>query len=289
MGTKNKRTMGAVAVALVAALIIRPGTRANRSVRHGAHSLGRRARFVGGRLQGLRYHLAGRRPDPDVSDDVFADRIRSSIGGVAKRLDVPRVLVTVEDHVARLHGAVGTAHDAAEIERAVLQVSGVEGVESYLHVGLEGGDTRPSTGRAVQQPSDAYRRLVAAVGAHDVAPSAAGQVIRAVLGTFADRLPEGERQHIATHLPADVRELFTPPRRSSRAAPPRTVEALVADVTAATSVLAAAQARPVTEAVLEALRTLVPEEAANVAAVLPADLRQLWHSLPTSRGASPRT
>jgi hypothetical protein len=38
-------------------------------------------------------------------------------------------------------------------------VSGVAGVDSWLHVGLIAGDTRPSTGRAVVQPSEARRPL----------------------------------------------------------------------------------------------------------------------------------
>jgi hypothetical protein len=52
-------------------------------------------RYRSGQWMGVSYRLRGRRPDPNVSDDILADRIRSSIGGLEARLDVPRVHVTV--------------------------------------------------------------------------------------------------------------------------------------------------------------------------------------------------
>src|ERR1700687_6230895 len=69
-----------------------------------ADRLGRDVRYAAASAPGILYRLAGRRPDPDVSDDVLADRIRSTLGPLEKRLDVPRVHVMVEDHVAVLHG-----------------------------------------------------------------------------------------------------------------------------------------------------------------------------------------
>jgi osmotically-inducible protein OsmY len=81
-----------------------------------------------------------------VSDDVLADRIRSSIGGLEKRLDIPHIHVMVEDHVAILHGEVTADSDVRTLEHAIVRVSGVRGVESQLHVGLASGDTRPSEG-----------------------------------------------------------------------------------------------------------------------------------------------
>lgn len=109
---------------------------------------GRRLRYLAGRLEGLSYTLEGRHPDPNVVDNVLADRIRSQLGGLEKRRDVPHIHVMVEDHVALLHGEVATREDADEIEKAVASVSGVKGVESHLAVGLIEGDTRPSQGRA---------------------------------------------------------------------------------------------------------------------------------------------
>ena len=54
-----------------------------------------------------------------------------------------------------------------------------------------------------------------------------------------------------------------------------TIDDLLALVVAQGGV-AAGDARAVTESVLRALRTLVPEETSDVAAVLPAELRELW-------------
>ena len=55
----------------------------------------------------------------------------------------------VHDHVALLHGEVSSYREVDEIDTAVAAVSGVAGVDSWLHVGLIAGDTRPSAGRAV--------------------------------------------------------------------------------------------------------------------------------------------
>jgi uncharacterized protein (DUF2267 family) len=101
-------------------------------------------------------------------------------------------------------------------------------------------------------------------------------VLRAILATFADRLPAGERDQLAAHFPADVRALFTPPRRTRRKAPPRTVHELVARIAAATSELPSGKAEQITATVLSTLRSLVPEEAGDVSAVLPPELRDLW-------------
>ncbi|MST33918.1 BON domain-containing protein, partial [Acidimicrobiaceae bacterium USS-CC1] len=143
MRTAARRTAEGLVVA-GGVVLLRPGTRANKVVCRSVDEAGRRLRYAGGRLQGLSYRLGGRHPDPHVGDNVLADRIRSSVGGLEKRLDLPHVHVTVERGVAVLHGEVGSAEDARQLERAVEAVSGVAGVESYLHVGLGAGDTRPS-------------------------------------------------------------------------------------------------------------------------------------------------
>lgn len=272
-----KRAAGGLALA-GGVVLLRPGTHANKRVHHQLDSSGRRLRHLAGRLHGASYRLRGRHPDPDVVDNVLADRVRSSLGGLEKRLDLPHIHVMVEGHVALLHGEVSSDADADQLEQAVAAVTGVMGVESYLHVGLVSGDTRPSGGRGVHPPSGALQRLLdAAVGA-GVDPGSALPVVRGVLATFADRLPAGERDHVAVHLPADVRSLFTPPRRAHRHPSPRTVRELVAGIAAATSGLPHDTAQQATAAVIETLRALVPEEAPDVAAVLPKELRTLWLS-----------
>lgn len=279
MRAMTRRTAGGIAVA-GGMVLFRPGTRANRALRHQVDVLARHLRHVAGRLSGLGYRVRGRHPDPEASNSLLADRIRSSLGPLEKRLDLAHVHVMAEGHIALLHGEVGTEEEADEIGAAVAAVSGVLGVESYLHIGLASGDTRPSASRAVQQPSEARRRLLDAATGAGLDPAAAQPVVRAILATFAERLPDDERDQVSTHLPADVRAMFTPPRRSRQAAPVRTVPELVSRIAAATAELPHDKALEVTRAVVRELRALVPDETADVAAVLPGDLREFWEHKP---------
>ena len=100
-----------------------------------------------GRFEGSMYRLFGRRPDPNVDDATLADRVRSQLGPIEKRLDVPRVHVMVDNHIVHLHGDVEWPHEAATIVEAARHVAGVEQVDSHLHLGLLRSDTRPSEGR----------------------------------------------------------------------------------------------------------------------------------------------
>jgi uncharacterized protein (DUF2267 family) len=262
------------AIGVVAAA---PDSAIGRAARRLGDRLTRDARYAAASAPGIAYRLAGRRPDPNVSDDVLADRIRSSLGPLEKRLDVPRVHVMVGDHVAIVHGEVSDERDACAIEHAIMRISGVSGVESHLHVGLVSGDTRPSQGATVPPPpSEALRTLL------DAAAGAGGDVqqgaLHAVLCGFADRLPEDERNHVFAHLPADVRALAGPVRRHGERAPRlKTLPQLVADVTAMGGI-DPRHAEEITRAVVVALRGLVRDEALDVAAVLPRELRELWET-----------
>lgn len=274
------RMAGAAGVVLVARVLVGPGTRGRTLVRRGGDQLARSVRYRAGRWKGVSYRLRGRHPAPDVTDDVLADRIRSSIGRLEIRLDVPHIHLTVQDGTALLHGEVGTADDAEQLERAVAAVSGVVGVESFLHIGLIRGDTRPSEGAQHRAPSAARTRLLEAATRSGVAEQHASAVVRAVLSTFAERIPTDERSQVETHLPDDVRALIAPPRRTGMVATRiRTVPELVATaVAAAPGGMPPEQRQRVVASVLGALRELVPEETADLAAVLPPDLRGFWEA-----------
>lgn len=273
---KTRRTIIAGAAAAGAVAIFRPGTHASKVARRELSRVGRRLHYLEGLVAGANYRLSGRHPDPDVIDTVLADRIRTRLGQLEQELDIPRVHVMVERHVALLHGEVGSEDDASAIERATAAVPGVRGVESYLHVGLFPGDTRPSAGRAVHPPSVALTHLLDAARGAGVDPLMAPVVVRGVLATFADRLPLAQRERIGSHLPADVLPLFAPPRKLAGTRPPRTVHDLVGRIAATTQGLALSDAPKVTAAVVVALRELVPADEANIAAVLPPELRDLW-------------
>ena len=271
---------GLAAGVIGVAAAVAPESSAGRAVRRLADRLSRDVRYAAGAAPGLLYRLSGRRPDPDAPDDVLADRVRSAIGPLEKRLDLPRIHVMVDDHVAILHGDVPDDDDAGAIQHAVLRVSGVTGVVSHLHLGLIPGDTRPSEGAAVTPPpSDAWRALMETArdaGAGD-APVAA---VHAVLCGLMDRLPEGERAQVLAHLPADVRALVGPERPAGERAPRlKTLAQFVAAVTAVGGI-DARRAEAITRAVLATLRGLVQEEAHDVAAVLPGELRELWETEP---------
>ena len=275
MRISAKWVLGGVVV-ICGALLLRPGGRANKVVWRQVDAAGKQLRYLGGQAQGVRYRLRGRRPTPDVVDNVLADRVRSQLGGLEKRLDLPHVHIMVHDHLAVLHGEVGSQADAKRIERAVQTVSGVAGVESYLHVGLGRGDSRPSAGRAVQPPSDALHRLLEAAVAKGVNLDSARTFVRAVLATFADRIPVTERDKVGAHLPADVRVLFSAPRRDRRVPRLRNMQDLVAEVAAAGGELPAESVEKAITTIVRTFRDLVPDEATHVGAVLPAELRALW-------------
>ena len=266
-----------VAAAVLGALWLLRGGRAAKA----CAAAGRRARYLGGRWKGIRYRLAGRRPDPWADDDVLADRVRSELGPLEKQLDVPRVHVQVHDHHASLHGDVPTWEAADRLVTAVLHVSGIHGVESYLHVGLTPSDTRPSEGHLHPAKSDALQTLVGAAMRGGAPEDRALASVRAVLSAFVDRIPPPERDHVLVHLPADVRPLATPPHRAGKPPRVRTVPQLVAGVTAQTEPgngPAPGHEALVTESVLATLRGLVPEEADDIAAVLPSELRTFWNA-----------
>lgn len=278
MSTMLKKATRAGLVLSGAAVLLRRGGRARKMMRSTGDRLVRDARNRSGRWQGVSYRLAGRRPDPAVRDDVLADRIRSTIGPLEHQLDLPRVHVMVEDHVALLHGDVGTAEEARRIEAAVRSVSGVAAVESYLHIGLLGSDTRPSEGRREHATSEARKRLVAAAVGAGVAQADAPAVVRAVLSRFSERIPHGERRHLLTHLPDDVRSMLDVPRLLGRPRRVRSLPDLVFLTLVSTDALDPLDGPKVVRAILGELQALVPEEVADIAAVLPVDLREFWEA-----------
>ncbi len=277
----NRRAIGTLALGAAAVALWRTPAaraRAGRVVR----DVERRAHFIEGRADGWLYRKGTGGPDPDVDDDIVAERVRATLGPVVRRLDLPHVHVLVERHVALLHGDVATNDQRADIEEAVRRVAGVEGVESHLHVGLIAGDTRPSQGG---QRSHDLAALVEAARRHGGGEVTSLVAVKAVLGSLAAMLPTTERARLAARLPADVRELFVPPRRTGTLRDLETLSQLV-KVVAATGLVPATHAPLVLQAVLVELRRLVPEEATEVALLLPPEVRAVWDASPASTSAA---
>ncbi|HEX6311779.1 MAG TPA: DUF2267 domain-containing protein [Acidimicrobiia bacterium] len=231
-------------------------------------------RYWRGAWPGVRYRLQGRHPDFDVADDLLADRVRSTLGPLEHRLDIPRVHVMVQGGVVLLHGDVPDRRCADMIEAAVLRVPGVRGAASYLHIGLLASDTRPSEGA---QPSAAYRTFLEAARTAGATEGHERLAARVVLGTFLERVPENERDQVLGHLPRDARSLAEPVRHHGMSDLRRPAE--IADALVRTGAADAVVTGYVVGAVLGALRALVPEEAADIAAVLPGPLRAEWESV----------
>ena len=164
MGRFVRRTLTIGGVTLGALALLQRNPETRRVVRRAAHNVVKRARYLRGVAHGIWYRMRGGGPDREVSDDILTERVRSSLGRLEKERDLPRVHVMAEDHIVLLHGEVPTAEDRVAVEREVLDVPGVRAVESYLHIGLTRGTTRPSAGHAAQaqQPSDALRALLQA-------------------------------------------------------------------------------------------------------------------------------
>lgn len=266
---------GGLALTAAAVAVLR-GPEGRRRARRLAHTVARRARYQSGRIEGLRYHWGGGGPDPNEVDGVLADRVRSMLGPLEHRLDIPRVHVMAEGHEVLLHGSVDTEAQEQAVVSAVKGIPGVRSVQSHLHVGLGRGDTRPSAGELHPAPSAALRSVMDA--AHRAgAPAGTERAMAAsVLSTFGAQLPDGERRHVLSHLPSDVRDLAVVPQaRWLRARHTRRTEEFTRQALPA---VAAERRLGIVTSVLGAVGELVPEEVDGVAAVLPGELKELWRT-----------
>ena len=243
-----------------------------------------RLRDLANRLEGLAYRVEGTEPASDVSDAVLVQRVRSQLGPLEKRLDVPRLNVTAADGVVTLRGPVAKISQAFRLIHAAGKVSGVEKVQSKLRVGLGPGDTRPSAGRGPPPPAPPWRQLVGAVRAIGVElerptgvddHTTAERLATAILAAFLRVLPEGERAHTISHLPQDVRRRVTSAAFVGQPQRPRTVEEFL-DVVRAGCAVRPDVADLASRELLAVLKALVPEEEHDIASVLPRELEELW-------------
>jgi uncharacterized protein (DUF2267 family) len=239
-----------------------------------ARAVTRWAHYQSGVLNGVRYRMSHRQPDPSAEDRVLADRVRSVLGPLEHRLDVPRVHVQCQGHEVLLHGDVSSTEQLMAIVAAVREIPGVHKVQSHLNVGLVPGDSKPSEGAGQRAPSAALVSVLSAAHGGGAPAGCERAAARSVLSTFAAALPPGERRHVLGHFPDDLRALAEParPRWMSH----RHLRHLGDFTIAALPSYEPEKRQAVVESVLGAVRDLVPEEVVGVGAVLPGELSELW-------------
>jgi uncharacterized protein (DUF2267 family) len=214
-------------------------------------------------------------PTGHVTDQDLADQVRTALGPIVKALDLPRIHVMAEGLYVLLHGEVGTESDAIAIEDTVLNLPGVIGVESHLHVGLLRGDTRPSEGRS--GPSEMMTALMHATDNTGIDGATAKAVaVRAALSVLFDQIPPGERQHVLGHLPADVVAFAKPRRHIGEARLHWRQPITVAVAIALRGGIKLDSAILLLPEVIKVIRTFVPEEDADIQATLSEHLREFW-------------
>ena len=267
----RKLAIGAAGLAASVALLTAVTTRGRRGTRRMARRAARKTRYLAGHARGIRYRLVHGGPPEDVSDEVLVQRIRSKLGPLEKRLDVPHLHVASDDRNVTLHGVAATDDDARQLEDTVRAVSGVRELASHVRVGFGPDDTRPSQGRLAAS-SEMRHELQAA--AQDLGLDDNDEAVGTVLSVFLHRLPTGERSHVLVHLPADVRALIDPvaPRGAGRISD----EAALGDAVTSSGAVPAEKADHLIRAVLAVLRRRVPEEITDIEAVLPTGLKPLW-------------
>lgn len=215
-------------------------------------------------------------------DGVLADRVRSELGPVLKRLDQPRVHVLASQGVVTLHGDVTDAPAKVAIEAAARHVVGVTSLHSHLSIGLQAGEMTPSAGH-LHERSPLLRQLEHAARSCGYLTDTEGRyVLRAVLGVFSARLPDPQRRRFLDHLPDDVRRLALPAHWLT--ADVRTIasEHDLAQTAAVAMHADRSHADRLLHHVLPVVRDHAPEDAETIAESLSPELRAMWLEQPAS-------
>ena len=219
-------------------------------------------------------------------DGVLADRVRSSLGPLLKRLDQPRGHVASTRQAVTLHGHVTDVEAKAEIEEAARSVPGVTGVSSHLVVGLAAGESTPSAGRRGRRSPLLLRLERTARDCGFVSRAEARYALRGLLSVFAAQLPYAVRKRFLEHLPADVHELATSVHWLTPEICDLTSEHDLAQTAALAMLTDRRHADRLLRAVLPILRDHAPGDAARVASALPTEIRALWGDVSSRRSSA---
>ena len=204
----------------------------------------------------------------------LADVVRTTLGPVIKRLDLPRIHVMAEGHRVLLHGDVMTESEAHVIERAVERCPGVESVESHLHIGLVPGDTRPSEGAHVI--SAMLTALLDASESIGLTGAPGRAAAWGALSAILEQVPAPERHHVFSHFPIDVVEFVRPRRHLGDEELHWQTELQLDAATALRGGISLEEANVLIPKIIGVLKRFIPEEAKDIGATLHAQLKRLW-------------
>ena len=210
--------------------------------------------------------------EPENAD--LADQVRTRVGPLIRRLNLPRIHVMAEGKRVLLHGDVGTEADAAAIEAEVAGLDVVESVESHLHIGLIPGDSRPSD---FSTPASAMMtQLLQAAEAIGISGEPARAAVWGALTAVLEQIPPDERRHVLDHFPLDVSAFVKPRRRFGDENIHWQSELELEAAAALRGGISLDDAEMLVPEVIGLLRKFVPEEDRDVQATLHAHLRELW-------------
>jgi uncharacterized protein (DUF2267 family) len=276
-----RRALLAAGSILAGIAVVGVHPRVRRTLRRSGQRVRRRISYLRGRVRGLRYRMLARGPTPDVDDDVLEQRVRSTLGSLRRRYDLPPIEVSaVMDGSVVLDGYAPDLEQVRELEASLSEIPGVEMVISRIQV--DDAVLRPSQ-RRDPAASPLRRELLAAVRQLDVGDEEqVERLVAATLVALFSLLPDDPARHLRSHVPADVQMLIAPPIPIASDRKPRTTYELVDEVSQLCG-RSAGTSRQAIAAVFATLREMVPEEMDDVQAVLPAAIKPLW------RGARPAT
>ena len=227
------------------------------------------------------------RPHHGSPDDgIIADRARSELGSLLKALDQTRMHLFVSDGIVTVHGDVSDHHVATAIEARLLQIAGVRGVRSHLHVGLLPGDTVPSVGHRHERSPLRVQLEKAVRNAGFWSEPEINRALSGVLGVFSRRLTQPARERFLAHLPSDVRQLARAPRWLEDNLTSVRREHDFAQTVALAVGTDTQRADTLVRHLLPPLRRHAPEDEPVIAAALPPELRAIWSEQPDAASAT---
>ena len=112
------------------------------ALRRGGRRVRRFGRKVGADAYGVTQKMRYQATEPkEYSDQTLAEKVKTELYGDSQ-VDRSKVLVNVENGVVFLRGEAQTPDQTKDLERLVLAVPGVEGVENLLHLPNEQARTK---------------------------------------------------------------------------------------------------------------------------------------------------